>query len=138
MQGTLLILGSQFAWAIGALFLKKLSGTTNPIIASTLIAFMGTIFLLPVFLLYSKDIASLTKEQWMWAGLRGILWIGIGGILFSYGLQKIELSHAAILSLTYPLFTALLAAIVLHETIGARFIIASGFFVVGYLVLIRK
>lgn len=138
LQGTLLIVGSQIAWAIGALFLKKLVGATNPLLASALIALAGAIFLLPVLFFFTKDIGFLTREEWLWAALRGVLWISIGGALFAYGMGKVELSHAALLALTYPLFATLLGIFFLGETIDIRFIIASGLFIAGYLVLTWK
>jgi drug/metabolite transporter (DMT)-like permease len=135
MQGVLFLLGSQLAWAIGALFLKKLTDGVQPLVASSLIALFGAIAMLPVMLYFSKDISSISTEEWGSAALRGILWIAVGGALYAYGLSKTDLTNAALIALSYPFFTALLGLIVLNEQLSVRFIIASFLFLAGYLVL---
>lgn len=135
MHGDLLILGSQLAWAVGALFLKKLTGTVNPALAMALVAIIGGITLIPVLFIFHRDLYTLTREDVFWAAIRGVIGVTIAGLLFTYGISRTSLSHAAVLALAYPLFTVLLGVLFLGEAITWQFIVASILFIIGYIIL---
>lgn len=135
MNGALYILGAELCWAVSALFLKRLMVNTHPMLGNALIVLFGLLTLLPLFIFYSKEITALSRDQWIYAALRGILAVGIGGALYAYGYSKIPLSYASLLSLTYPLFVTILAIIFLGEPITMKFIAAALLFIGGFLVL---
>ncbi len=134
MNGDIAILIAQFFFAAGALFLKKLAQATNPFLANAVVALLGTIAMIPLFLYFSKEI-KISSHELLWAILVSVLSLVIGGALNTYGLSKIPLSHAALLVLAYPFFATLLAVLFLGEAITTKFAVGSFFIGVGYLVL---
>lgn len=136
MRGEFFIIGAQVVWAISALLSKKLSAQIHPALVTFLFAAIGTLSLLPFFIYFSKDIALLSRQQWIWIVAGGVLWIALGEVLYIYGVSKISLLHAGLLALTYPLFITILGVIFLGEVITLKFLIASALFVAGYLVLV--
>ncbi len=135
MSGYVFILGAQLAWAISILSLKKLSGSVHPALAMVLVEIVGLAVLLPLLFFFHREIAALTKQEMLWAGIRGIVGVAIGGLLFTYGMNRISVSHASLLALAYPLFAILLGILFMGDVITWRFIVAAALFVGGYLIL---
>lgn len=135
MNGAWFILGAEVCWAVSALFLKRLMVNTHPLLGNMLIVLFGLIALIPLFFFFSKEITTLSRDQWIYAALRGILAVGIGGALYAYGFSKMPVSYASLLSLTYPMMVTILAVIFMGETITLKFVIAAFLFVAGFLVL---
>jgi drug/metabolite transporter (DMT)-like permease len=136
MIGMLALVGSELCWAIGALFLKKLTGTVNPILAGALIALFGLIGVVPILLYFAKDVANLSTEQWLMAALRGALGVSIAGMLYAYGMSKVPFHQASLSALIYPLVATALSVLFLGEQITVKFLIAAVLFVTGFLVLV--
>jgi drug/metabolite transporter (DMT)-like permease len=136
MRGEILIILAQFVWALSAYFVKRLTQEINPFFVTSLIALIGTIFILPLFFYFLKDVKSLSSEKLIFAILAGIFWIAIGEILFTLGLKKTSLSVASLLSLTFPLFAILIGIIFLGEKITLKFILGAILMVIAYFILV--
>ena len=136
-MGAFSIFAAELIWAVGAIFLKKVTGTVNPFAIAVLVEVCAAITIIPLLFSVHSDVSALNKQEIIWILIRGIT-VGIGGVFFIYGVSKLPLTYASLLTMTYPLCAALLAIIFLGEPITLRFILATGLFVSGYLVLTLK
>ena len=97
--------------------------------------FIGAIFFLPLFLYeYSTTTINLTPQALFWIVYLGVVVTLAGYGLYNYALTKIEASKAAIFVYLLPVFTLLLANIILDEKLSvfefiACFIILVGVFI---------
>ena len=97
--------------------------------------FIGAIFFLPLFLYeYSTTTINLTMEAFLWIVYLGVVVTLAGYGLYNYALTKIEASKAAIFVYLLPVFTLILANLILNEKLSmfefiACFIILFGVFI---------
>lgn len=136
MTGELLIIAAQLVFAVGYLFVKKLTVDANPLFVAALVTLIGALVLLPLLFYFSKELRLLTSQKFLWAVLAGIFWIAAGELLLLGGISKAPLSHAGVLMLTFPVFTTSLAVIFLGEAITFKFLFASFLMAAGYIILI--
>ena len=136
MIGEVMIILAQVSWAFGALLTKKLAKDINPVVVTGVIAIIGTVCVLPFLIYFSKDLKLFTGAKVWWAIAPGLLWIATGEVMYVFGLSKTSLSHAAVLALAFPLFATTLAIVFLGETLNLKFIVASLFMIVGYVILV--
>jgi len=136
MKGEIFIILAQLVWAISSLFVKKLLQDTNPLLVTSLIAFLGTIFVFPFLIYFWNELKIFTPQKLIWAILAGLFWIALGEIFYSLGLRKVPISRASLLALSFPFFTTLLGVIFLSEKITLRFILGTIFMVIGYIILV--
>lgn len=133
-MGAFAIFAAEFIWAIGAIFLKKVTVTVNPFTVAALVELCAAFILVPLILFTYRDVSMLNRQEIVWILIRGVA-IGIGGVFFIYGISKLPLTYASIMTMTYPLCAALLAIVFLGEPITLRFVLATILFVAGYLIL---
>lgn len=136
-MGAFAIFAAEFIWAIGAIFLKKVTTTVNPFAVAMLVEFCAACVLIPLLFFTYKDISVITRQEVIWVLIRGVA-VGIGGVFFIYGISRLPLTYASIMTMTYPLCATILAILFLGEPITWRFMMATILFVSGYLVLTLK
>ncbi len=136
-MGAFAIFAAEFIWAIGAIFLKKVTTTVNPFAVAMLVEFCAACVLIPLLFFTYKDISVITRQEVIWVLIRGAA-VGIGGVFFIYGISRLPLTYASIMTMTYPLCATILAILFLGEPITWRFMMATILFVSGYLVLTLK
>ena len=79
--------------------------------------FVGVLFMLPWALRSTRGV--LVPREWRWIALRTAL--AAGGVLFWFlGLGGMPISDVVAVQFTHPLFVVAGAALLLHETVGAR------------------
>jgi drug/metabolite transporter (DMT)-like permease len=125
LSGAALILGAQLAFAVGALFLKKLTGGTSPYLAAALMLAVAAAATAPLLVFRLGDLRGLNTQQLGWAVLASLFWFVIGEMLFSAGMAATTLSRASVLMLTLPLFSTVLAVAFLGEAITLRSVVAA-------------
>lgn len=131
--GNLMELMAMVCAAAYTLLLKKLSGRYNTWFITAFQAFFGTLFFLPLALM-STTTPNLSIE-----GVGAILYLGIFITLGAYGLynwgvQKIPATQASAFTNLIPVFTVILAFIILGERFTSGQVIAS-LMVIGGLAL---
>ena len=136
-MGAFAIFAAEFIWAIGAIFLKKVTTTVNPFAVAMLVEFCAACVFIPLLFFTYKDISVITRQEVIWVLIRGAA-VGIGGVFFIYGISRLPLTYASIMTMTYPLCATILAILFLGEPITWRFMMATILFVSGYLVLTLK
>lgn len=104
-----------------------------PLLFGGLRALLGGVSLLLV-ILYLKQPILPTKQEWKW-----ICWIGVTTTITFFGMflspGRTGAGIASILGNMSPLFTVLLAAVVLHEKLSRRSLIALIFGIFGILLI---
>lgn len=104
-----------------------------PLLFGGLRALLGGVSLLLV-VLYLKQPILPTKQEWKW-----IFWIGVTTTITFFGMflspGRTGAGIASILGNMSPLFTVLLAAVVLHEKLSRRSVIALIFGIFGILLI---
>jgi len=83
--------------------------------------------------------ALVPLNAWSQIGAHGALWLTAGalvpgascGLLFVWGLRRVRASHASNLTLLEPLVATVLAAVVLHEPMGALAAFGGALILVG-------
>jgi S-adenosylmethionine uptake transporter len=122
------------AWFIGSLVVcetndvitKFLGGTLSPLHVIFGRFFFSTLTLLPFML---GRVENFRSRYWGANCLRGLI-LFMGMFIWCYGLDASQLSIACLINFTTPMFTLLLAAIILKEKIGRPRIIAT---IIGFL-----
>ncbi len=111
---------------------KYLSEKYSAIFITAIQAFMGAIFFFPLFLYeYNTIDMTFTSEALLWILYLGVI-VTLGGYgLYNFALTKIDASKAAIFVNLIPIFTMLLAFIILKEVLSSTQLIASAVILVG-------
>jgi drug/metabolite transporter (DMT)-like permease len=111
---------------------KYLSEKYSAIFITAVQAFMGAVFFFPLFLYeYNTMEMNFTSEALLWILYLGVV-VTLGGYgLYNFALTKIDASKAAIFVNLIPIFTMLLAFIILKEVLSPTQLIASAVILVG-------
>ena len=139
MFGLILIIFAQIAYAFGGVLIRKYLSDYNPLLVSSFMALISGLIFLPVlFLGFRNTISNFTfKNIWPFI-VTAIVWLVIAEVLYIYGFQKApSLTLASLMTLFYPLFSAILGIIFFHEiltwkTILAGILMTSGFVLLAF------
>ena len=139
MFGLILIIFAQVAYAFGGVLIRKYLSDYNPLLVSSLMAFISGLIFLPVlFLGFRNTVSSFTFKNIYPFIVTAIVWLVIAEVLYIYGFQKApSLTLASLMTLFYPLFSAILGIIFFHEiltwkTILAGILMTSGFVLLAF------
>jgi drug/metabolite transporter (DMT)-like permease len=116
MFGLILIIFAQVAYAFGGVLIRKYLSDYNPLLVSSFMALISGLIFLPVlFLGFRNTISNFTfKNIWPFI-VTAIVWLVIAEVLYIYGFQKApSLTLASLMTLFYPLFSAILGIIFFH------------------------
>lgn len=139
MFGLILIIFAQVAYAFGGVLIRKYLSDYNPLLVSSFMALISGLIFLPVlFLGFRNTISNFTfKNIWPFI-VTAFVWLVIAEVLYIYGFQKApSLTLASLMTLFYPLFSAILGIIFFHEiltwkTILAGILMTSGFVLLAF------
>jgi len=139
MFGLILIIFAQIAYAFGGVLIRKYLSDYNPLLVSSFMAMISGLIFLPVlFLGFRNTISNFTfKNIWPFI-VTAIVWLVIAEVLYIYGFQKApSLTLASLMTLFYPLFSAILGIIFFNEiltwkTILAGILMTSGFALLAF------
>jgi DME family drug/metabolite transporter len=127
--GILLALGAALSAALLIISTKKFTDGVDPVQFILHETIAAVVLLSPAAFVYEY---SFTTEETVKIAALGLLFTGVTGVLFIWAIQKITATTAGILSQLEPVFTAILAAILIGEAItgslllGGITIIAAG------------
>jgi drug/metabolite transporter (DMT)-like permease len=125
--GGLLALGAALTWAGNSLLVRALHEDLNTVTINALRSVGGGVLLL-AWVLGTDGTASLTAMSGRAFGLlllSIVLAIAIGDTVFFESTRAIGVARALTVSMTYPLFAAVLAAVFLDEPVTARVALGS-------------
>jgi drug/metabolite transporter (DMT)-like permease len=114
---------------------RYLSDKYSALFITALQSFIGTIFFFPFFLYeYFTFGFSMSSDTFWWILYLGVV-VTIGGYgLYNFALTKIHASKAAMFINLIPIFTLLLAYIILNEILSFEQLIASIFIILGVII----
>jgi drug/metabolite transporter (DMT)-like permease len=139
MFGLILIIFAQVAYAFGGVLIRKYLSDYNPLLVSSLMATISGLIFLPVLFLGFRNTVSTFTFKNIWPFIvTAIVWLVIAEVLYIYGFQKApSLTLASLMTLFYPLFSAILGIIFFNEiltwkTILAGLLMTSGFILLAF------
>lgn len=134
MLGLIFIILAQIGYAFGGVLIRKYLSSYNPLFVSCLMAIISGLVFLPIlFLGFRNTISGFTFKSILPFIITAIVWLVISEFLYIYGFQKApSLTLASLMTLFYPLFSAILGIILFHEvftwkTVLAGFLMTGGF-----------
>lgn len=115
-----------------AISIRHLSSKFSALFLTAIQAFIGCIFFLPFAIWeYNTITMNITTEAMLWVVYLG-LFVTLGGYgLFNYSLGRMEASKASMFINLIPVFTVLLAYMILGEKLSVLEIIASSVILTG-------
>jgi drug/metabolite transporter (DMT)-like permease len=138
MFGLILIICAQIAYAFGGMLIRKYLSNYNPLLVSSLMAVISGLIFLPIlFLGFKNTIGSFTfKNIWPFI-ITAFVWLCVAEFLYIYGFQKApSLTLASLMTLFYPLFSAILGIIFFHEAFTWKTIMAGILMTGGFILLV--
>ena len=137
MLGLILIICAQVAYAFGGLMIRKYLSNYNPLLVSSLMAVISGLIFLPIlFFGFKNTIGNFTFKSILPFIITAIIWLVVAEFLYIYGFQKApSLTLASLMTLFYPLFSAILGIIFFHEAFTWKTILAGIMMTGGFLLL---
>ena len=135
-RGIFLALGAAFFWAASMTVMKRAMCSISPLIFSTVRMGLFSVLLLIYTMKYEKVEFLRISKSWVIVALAGILDLGIGILLFLKALTYIDVSKAAPLNATAPIFAIIFAIILTTEKISSRIILGVALSFVGILSIV--
>lgn len=137
-KGYIYILVTALLFSTIELVGKQIANQVSPYQLTFLRFFIGGLVLLPFALRdVKKRGLQLTKNDWLYFLLSGILCIAIGMCIYQLAIKYTKASTVAIVFSTNPMFTIPFAALILKERIHASTLIALLFSMLGVLVILN-
>lgn len=133
MLGEVAAISAAFCWALSAVLYKKVLGKVGYMTTNLVRSTFAVLFLLLIapisFSLYPSS--ALTTNELAVLVFGALTNLFIGDTFYFMGLRKIGVSRAQPISGSYPLFSMLLAAIILSESLTFAILIGTPLIVVG-------
>ncbi len=138
LPGLLRALGSAIIYAAYIPLLHRMRGPLSPAAASSfVIAGAATVFVSWAWLT-GVLVAGMTPAFWALAALIAVFSTAVAFIVFLRGLEVLGPVRTAILSTVEPFYTAILAALVLGQTIGSTTLAGGVCIIIAILLLQRS
>jgi drug/metabolite transporter (DMT)-like permease len=138
MFGLILIILAQIAYAVGGVLIRKYLSNYNPLLVSSLMVVISGIIFLPILFFGFKNTVQNFSFNNIWPFIvTAIVWLVVAEFLYIYGFQKApSLSLASLMTLFYPLFSAILGIIIFHDTFTWKTILAGVLMIGGFFLLV--
>lgn len=132
MLGNFLELCAMFCGAGYTIVARYLTDKFSALFITAIQAFVGAIFFFPFFIYeYASTDMNFTTEALSWVVYLGVV-VTLGGYgLYNFALTKIEASKAAMFINLIPVFTLILAFLILGERLSIQELIASAIILGG-------
>ncbi|MCK4310401.1 MAG: DMT family transporter [Methanomicrobia archaeon] len=135
-KGVFFALGASFFWGASMTVMKLAMGSISPLVFSTVRMGIFASFLLIYTMKYEKIEFLKINKSWIIVALGGILDLGVGILLFLKALTYIDVSRAAPLNGTAPIFAIIFAIILTNEKISLRIILGVILSFLGILIIL--
>lgn len=131
MIGEVLALSAAISWAISAILYKKALKDVTYLVANLYRSLFASLFLLILLLLTRNQSMTIELHEATLLVLAGIGSLGIGDTLYFIGLKRIGVSRTQSITSSYPLYSVILAILLLNETYTSAIIIGVPLIVFG-------
>jgi drug/metabolite transporter (DMT)-like permease len=139
-SGDLLIIASTALYPIGNFYAKRALNTVSPAIVLFTRFLLGSIFLLLLARLIeptAHPIQIFFQHPWLIL-FNGLVILGLGKVIWYEAFQRLDISKAISLIMTYPLFSVLVLVLFFHEKISLPQLVGVAFMLVGVYFSIRR
>lgn len=136
--GIVLVLLAAIAYATYTTGSRAALSTVEPgtLTANAMIA--TTVSMIPYGVMAGGLSIPTDFEQWVLVAGIGLIGTAIPIVLFIWGLNRIEASHASIIGTSEPMVTVLLGMVLLGESITPIIVVGGGFVLIGVLLIQRE
>ncbi len=138
MIGELSGLLSAFTWALVSVLLRHLQDRTNALSLNALRGLFATLVALLAVAATGRlgDLSSFSTSAYFYLATSVIAGMGIGDTLYFYSLRHIGIVRGLLLSNSYPILTAIVAAALLGEPITAGLLAGTLLVVLGVILVL--
>jgi drug/metabolite transporter (DMT)-like permease len=118
--GDIMVIASTATYPIGNFYAKKALNRVSPSIILFVRFFLGGLFMLSVALLAERqsDMAAVISDDWPILLFTGLVLLGVGKIIWYEALNRLDISKAISLGMTFPLFSIILLVGIFKEPVS--------------------
>ncbi len=138
--GDVLVILSTVTYPVGNFYSKKALAQVSPSIILLVRFFLGGVFflLLAIFLETPSAMSTVVVKNWFLLLLTGLVLLGAGKIVWYEALDRLDISKAISLSMTFPLFSLIVLTGFYEETISRQQGVGIGVMMVGVFFSARR
>ncbi len=140
LLGEFAALGAAVTWAVAPILYRHALFNVKPISANIVRLASNAVVLVVILFAFGKAgvLASLPADALVVAAASGVLGLGLGDTLYLYSIKKFGVAWAVPLGCTYPLFSLLLATLLLGQPVTAVAVAGAVVIVFGIWLLSRE
>jgi len=118
--GDVLVILSTASYPVGNFYAKKALTRVSPSVILLVRFFLGSLFLflLSMFVESSSTVSAVIATNWPLLSLTGFVLLGAGKIVWYEALNRVDISKAISLSMTFPLFSLIILTGFYNEPIS--------------------
>jgi drug/metabolite transporter (DMT)-like permease len=138
--GDVLIILSTATYPIGNYYAKKALVLVSPSIILLVRFFLGGLFLLllSIFVEAPSNLSAVIARNWPLLAFTGFVLLGAGKIVWYEALDRLDISKAISLSMTFPLFSLIILTVFYEETVSRQQAIGIAVMMVGVFFSARR
>ena len=137
MFGIVLALFSALSFGISQILVRKNLDKSNFVYISLTVTLMGNVILWPLALIFT-DFNKLSPEGLILFIIAGLLAPGIARLLYFKGMKNVGISKNASIFATYPLYTSIIAVLILGEILTPENWIGIACIIIGVIFVGRN
>jgi O-acetylserine/cysteine efflux transporter len=131
--GDVLVILSTATYPVGNFYAKKALAQVSPPVILLVRFFFGGLFLLllSMFMEASSISSAIIVRNWPLLALTGFVLLGAGKIVWYEALDRLDISKAISLSMTFPLFSLIILTVFFEETVSSQQAIGIAVMMIG-------
>jgi O-acetylserine/cysteine efflux transporter len=131
--GDVMVILSTATYPIGNFYSKKALAQVSPPVILLVRFFFGGLFLLllSMFMEASSISSAIIVRNWPLLALTGFVLLGAGKIVWYEALDRLDISKAISLSMTFPLFSLIILTVFFEETVSSQQAIGIAVMMIG-------
>ena len=145
LLGNGLVLLGSIIWGLYSVTGKKVQlnekGTSNEALKFSFISNLFACIPVLIFLPFTSELTGFLQynlEEWFWIGFLGVISTGIGVYLLFEGIKRVEVSKGFSLAFLKPIFTTILAFLILTEMPTLTLFISIGLVMISIILITRN
>jgi transporter family protein len=137
--GLIYIVLAQLFWSTELILVRKFFPTTDSLFLSAVGSIIGTIFYIPFFMASKTKLFSMPPKEIIILVIYSLTSWFLAQIFFISGIQRgLNAFTITLATLTFPVFSVILAMIFLKETLTIKAVIGGILIIVGFLIISIK
>jgi drug/metabolite transporter (DMT)-like permease len=138
--GDIMVIASTATYPIGNFYAKKALNQVSPSIILFVRFFLGGLFMLPIALFAEGQprMTAVVFTDWPILLFTGLILLGVGKIIWYEALNRLDISKAISLGMTFPLFSIIILIGIFKEPVSHYQWIGIGIMMVGVFFSVRR